>query len=159
MGKAHLGDVLPGVLGRARHEDVHRPLPQRVPAGAPVLTGFETIGEATPGENLAFSAQGLAFSVNLQRELKRPVGFLFGAVQGSPSGRWLERNMFWRTRTASRPIRNYSNWTPETIQKVYEPLLKKWEEQVAAAKAAGKPEPGKPQPPVQPNLRNRASVT
>ena len=30
LGEAHLGDVLPGVLGRARHEDRHRPLPQRL---------------------------------------------------------------------------------------------------------------------------------
>ncbi len=30
LGKAHVGDVLPGVLGRARHEDLHRPVPQRL---------------------------------------------------------------------------------------------------------------------------------
>ena len=28
MGEARFGDVLPGVLGRAGHEDLHRPLPQ-----------------------------------------------------------------------------------------------------------------------------------
>ncbi len=30
LGEADLGDVLPGVLGRARPEDPHRPLPQRL---------------------------------------------------------------------------------------------------------------------------------
>jgi len=30
LGKTHLGNVLPGILGRARHEDGHRPLPQRL---------------------------------------------------------------------------------------------------------------------------------
>ena len=30
LGKAHQRDVLPGILGRARHENLHRPLPQRL---------------------------------------------------------------------------------------------------------------------------------
>ena len=30
LGEADLGDVLPGILGRTRHEDRHRPLPQRL---------------------------------------------------------------------------------------------------------------------------------
>ncbi len=30
LGEADVGDVLPGVLGRAGHEDGHRPLPQRL---------------------------------------------------------------------------------------------------------------------------------
>ena len=32
LGEAHLRDVLPGILGRAGDEDVHRPLPQRLRA-------------------------------------------------------------------------------------------------------------------------------
>ena len=30
LGEAHVRDVLPGILGGARHEDLHRPLPQRL---------------------------------------------------------------------------------------------------------------------------------
>ncbi|MCX5662131.1 MAG: hypothetical protein NTW19_20840, partial [Planctomycetota bacterium] len=64
--------------------------------------------EATAANNGKFSAILFSFGVPLQKELNVPIGLVVGAVGGTPSGRWLTREMF----LADPDARKAAGWLP-----------------------------------------------
>lgn len=114
-----------------------------------------------------FSALLLPFGVKLQQELDVPVGLILGAVGGTPSGRWLNEEMF-----AADPLcteqtqKALSIYDPEMAEAAYQVALQRWEKATAAylaekekAEAAKEPfnrkAPPKPPAPTTPGkVRN-----
>jgi sialate O-acetylesterase len=98
-----------------------------------------------------FSALLFAFGVRLQQELDVPVGLMLGAVGGTPSGAWLTEEMFQADPLCREQARKAAaGYDPEKAKEAYALALKKWEADVAKAKADNKPAPGKPAPPPVP---------
>jgi sialate O-acetylesterase len=98
-------------------------------------------------ENVSnFSAILFSFGLRLQADLDVPVGLMLGAVGGTPSGYWLSEEAFKNDAAIQGSIAQALKGFDEAAeQKKYEAALAKHAEQAAAAKAAGKKEPPKPQ--------------
>ncbi len=96
--------------------------------------------EATEANNPGFSAILFAFGVRLQEGIDVPVGLLFGAVGGTPSGYWLSEKAY-REDSACQALASklMANYSPEADQKRYEALKAQYDKAAAEAKAAGKP--------------------
>lgn len=109
----------------------------------------------------SFSGVAYFFGKDLRAKLDVPVGLIKTAVGGTPAEAWtpkadLEANPTLRPILESHRQRAASFETDLATWKKREPeLLKAYEEQVAKAKAAGKPAPRKPQAPVHPDSNAR----
>lgn len=98
--------------------------------------------------NQRCSAMLFAFGVPLQEELGTPVGLMFGAVGGTPSGRWLTPAMLAADGPCQEAIKAHAAANPpETRQAQHERALADWQTAVETAKAAGRKVPRKPEPP------------
>jgi sialate O-acetylesterase len=107
--------------------------------------------EATPDNNTAFSALLLSFGIPLQKNLDVPVGLVVSAVSGTPSSRWLSKDMLFADLACKQEIESYAAAHPqEQLQAEYETAQAKWEAAAAAAKSAGKPAPPAPGKPAKP---------
>jgi sialate O-acetylesterase len=99
----------------------------------------------------AYSALLLSFGVRLQQELKVPVGLMLGAVGGTPSGRWLTKEMFEADALCQEQVKKgLAKYDADKAKEAYAAALKKWEAAAAKAKEDKKPAPAKPQPPRAP---------
>lgn len=101
-----------------------------------------------------FTAVGYYFARDLHRELHVAVGIIHSSWGGTPAESWTSREAI----AANAPELIAAQATAESeypaklaaYQAAEPTLLATWNEQVTQAKAAGKPEPGKPSPPADP---------
>ena len=95
----------------------------------------------------SYSAILFSFGLRLHENLDVPVGLMLGAVGGTPSGFWLSEEAYQSDEACREVIAQFAKtYNFEAAQKKYEADLAKWPDEAAAAKAAGKKEPNKPQP-------------
>ena len=99
---------------------------------------------ADPSVMPRFSAIHLSFGYALQKELKIPVGLFYGAVGGTPSGRWLTAEMAAGDKELDRQFKKANGYSLVNYEEQREALVKKWQEEVKKAKAAGKRGPRGP---------------
>ena len=89
----------------------------------------------------SFSAIHLSFGYALQKELKVPVGLMYGAVGGTPSGRWLSTEMAIADKALVDMFTKNNGYSPAEIPKIYEKKVAAHKEVVEKAKAEGKKPP------------------
>jgi len=103
---------------------------------------------ATPEAMRGFSAIHLSFGMPLQQELDIPVGLMYGAVGGTPSGLWLTQFMIDSDPACSAAV--------EKMEATYKQQLVDWEARTKRAQELGVKLPGKPRAPATPGgLYNR----
>ena len=117
-----------------------------------------------PASVPGFSAVAYFFGQELRHDLRVPVGLIESAVGGTVAEAWtpqadleMQSDAQAAVGPASRPA---SPTTPNSLEAYKEresELLAKYEEELAKAKAAGKPEPGKPQPPPDPGHKRQSA--
>jgi sialate O-acetylesterase len=102
----------------------------------------------------AFSGTGYFFGRELHTTLKVPVGIINSSVGGTPIEAWTSLPAQSAVPELARLVelaeKADADYNPERAKANYEKQLAQWKEAVAAAKAAGKPEPTKPREPTQP---------
>ncbi len=119
------------------------------------LTDKKVWMESTPEQNGDFTAQGFAFAVQLNRELKRPVGIIVRSKPGMPACRFVSQDMFLKDKDCTADFQHYlDNWTDALAQDLYAKSLENWTKVAANKKALGQPEPAKPPFPVKPTLKS-----
>jgi sialate O-acetylesterase len=107
--------------------------------------------ETTPQALRRFSAQLFYFGMKLQQELGVPVGVMEGAVRGSPSAPWINREAFKADPALQKAMAAEEAKNPfEKKMEKYNEALAQWQQSVDAAKAAGTAGDKLPKPPVQP---------
>jgi sialate O-acetylesterase len=89
----------------------------------------------------AFSAIHLSFGYALHKELKVPVGLMYGAVGGTPSGRWLSTDMALADKGLVDMFTKSNGFPPSEIQKRYDEQLAEHNALVEKLKAEGKQAP------------------
>ncbi len=105
--------------------------------------------ESSPRNLAAFSAQLFVFGLELQRDLRVPVGLMVGAAGGTPAGFWLSREAYECDAACRERIAQYARTYDYSaaIQK-YERAACAWRQAVAAAQGRGEkklpPAPVKP---------------
>ncbi len=97
----------------------------------------------------AFSALMTGFGLPLHAALDRPVGLLVGAVGGTPSGFWVPEEDYRADAACKAVAAAFAATTDlDAARKRYQTALALWEQEDAAAKAAGKKMGrGRPLPP------------
>ena len=101
--------------------------------------------EASPETTPRFSAVGYFFGRYVQKELNVPVGLIHTSWGGTPIEVWMSRAVM-ESDPDMKPA--FDGMTQR--QQAYEAAIKKWEEQAAEAKAAGKDAPRRPNQPWEP---------
>ena len=92
--------------------------------------------EATPENNVKFSALLFSFGVPLQKDLNVPLGLMVGAVGGTPSGYWLSEEAYKADEPCKAMVaKAMETYKPEEAQKKYQADLAAWEKASAEAKA------------------------
>jgi len=91
-----------------------------------------------------FSAIHLSFGYALQQELKIPVGLFYGAVGGTPSGRWLSMEMAMADKKLAEQFKASNGYSLSELESKQASELAKWEKLVIQAKAEGKRPPRGP---------------
>lgn len=98
-----------------------------------------------------YSAHLFYFGLVLHKELKVPVGLMFGAVRGSPSGQWLTEEAYNDDPAIQDKLQKLNaNNAFENAQKRYQQTLADYEKAVAATQAAATQPTGKKPPAVPP---------
>ena len=87
----------------------------------------------------SFSAIHFAFGLNLHKEFKVPVGLMVGAVSGTPSGRWITKEMFSADAALLKMLKEEGGY--DGIDDMYTKWRAGMEKAQADAKAAGRPRP------------------
>lgn len=101
--------------------------------------------EGTPANIAGFSAILFSFGEMLHHDLDVPVGLMVGAVGGTPSGYWVSEDAFKADPGVQAALKSLlANYDEAKAKEQHEALLKKWDAAAAAAKAAGKGPPPKP---------------
>lgn len=99
-----------------------------------------------------FSAVGYFFARELHRALKVPVGVIQSAWGGTPAESWTSKPTLMANPSLRYLLENWrraeANY-PQAMEN-YQKQLAEWEEAAAQARAEGKPEPKKPDPPQDP---------
>lgn len=115
----------------------------------------------TPQTVGTFTAVGFFFARELHQELKVPIGLINSSWGGTPAEAWTSREAL----EAEADLKIYNERADKMAddypkQKAnYEKVIEKWKADVEKAKAEGKPEPKKPNPPSEPDKNaHRASV-
>lgn len=113
--------------------------------------------EANPQTTPNFTAVGYFFARDLQKALGVPVGIINSSWGGTPAEAWTRPDFF----TDPEYKATMDGWTkqladyPAALEKYRTVTLPKWQEAVKQAKADGKPEPRRPNPPNGPDSQNR----
>lgn len=136
----------------------------RNPAPNPVEDAHGKWVVCSPATVKDFSAVGFFFARALQADLKVPVGMIFSAVGGTPVEAWTSQAALESVpagaellRKADQDIREFPAKLAQ--YKTDEPgLLQKYEQDVAAAAAAGKPAPKKPSAPADPTNKHPSGL-
>jgi sialate O-acetylesterase len=95
-----------------------------------------------------FSAIHFSFGFRLHQELKVPVGLMVGAVGGTPSGRWLSREMAQADAALVSKLQPKDALDLEKAKKIYAEKVTLWQAAAKKAKAEGKRAPRKPRGPL-----------
>ncbi|HSI37178.1 MAG: sialate O-acetylesterase [Phycisphaerae bacterium] len=106
--------------------------------------------EATPANLEGFSAIHFSFGLPLQKETNVPIGLLYGAVGGTPSGDWLTAAMFDADAGVKAVVaKGMESYKPDEEKARYEKAKAAYEKQLAELPKAepGKPAPKKPNAP------------
>ncbi len=103
----------------------------------------------TPETLGGFSAVGYFFGRQLHETLQVPVGLLATDWGGTPAESWTSHDHL-AAHAELQPIQatwaeRVAAYNPDKARSDYETALAAWEDQVAAARAEGRPEPGRPQ--------------
>jgi sialate O-acetylesterase len=103
-----------------------------------------------------FSAAAYFFGRELHKELGVPVGMINSSWGGTPVQAWTSLAVQEKL-PALRPMlaqweKNIAAYDPTAAKARYERALAAWKERAAKARAAGKPAPRRPRPPVNPRL-------
>ena len=88
-----------------------------------------------------FSAIHFAFGHALHQELNVPVGLMYGAVGGTPSGRWLSPEMALADKNLVSQFKANNGYDPSEMEAVREKQLAKYNEEKKKLIAAGKKPP------------------
>ncbi len=108
-----------------------------------------------------FTAIGFFFARELHRELRVPIGLLNVSWGGTPIESWLSPRMLAATPHAAAVASAWAKTVAEYPEKkaAHDRAVAEWEQRAAAAKAAGRPEPGDhPWRPAGPGLPEEPSV-
>ena len=109
--------------------------------------------EATPANLDGFSAIHFSFGLSLQKKLNVPIGLMYGAVGGTPSGDWLTEAMFNADMGVKAVVaKGMESYKPDEEKARYEKAKAAYEKALAAPPKAepGKPAPRKPAAPAEP---------
>ena len=104
--------------------------------------------QATPATTLKFSALLLEFGIQLQAELKVPVGLIVGAEGGTTSGVWIPRDAFDKDEAVQKAVLADSPKLEARRLKA-QAELDKWKQTPAATNKAAVPPVRVPVPPSQ----------
>jgi len=104
---------------------------------------------ADPATIKSFSAIHFSFGLPLHKELGVPVGLMVGAVGGTPSGRWLSREMAASDETLMAKMREHGGVDQAAQKAKYDEEVAQWEAAAKKAKAEGKKAPRKPRGPIK----------
>jgi sialate O-acetylesterase len=97
---------------------------------------------ATPDTMKGFSAIHLSFGKALHDQLNRPMGLMVGAVGGTPSGRWLSKEMISADKQMMRQIKAAAGADSlEELTKANDEAQAAWQIEADKAKEAGKKPP------------------
>ena len=98
--------------------------------------------EATPENNVNFSATLFSFGVPSQKELNLPVGLMVGAVGGTPSIKWISEEAYDSDPACIEAAKNFAASYPyDELMKRYAADKAAYDQAVAAAAAATPPAP------------------
>jgi sialate O-acetylesterase len=109
--------------------------------------------EASPDSTPRFSAVGYYFGRYLQKELDVPVGLIHTSWGGTPIEAWTSRAVM-----AGDPEMKVILDAFPARQQAYEAGVKRWEEQAAAARQAGREAPRRPGQPWEPGSLYNAMI-
>lgn len=101
--------------------------------------GKWTIADATTING--FSAIHFSFGYALQQEIRVPVGLMYGAVGGTPSGRWLSKEMALADPGLVAQFKANNGYDPADIESVREKKLAEYNETKKKLAAEGKKAP------------------
>lgn len=101
---------------------------------------------ADPDSAADMSAIGWYFAQELRRELKKPVGLILASRGGSICEAWLRREALLKDPHFATHVAKTDAWMAEfpAVQQRFSEALAAWKKACSEAKAAGKPEPAKP---------------
>ena len=123
---------------------------KKVAAEEPVTTfpaKWEACSPKTVGD---FSAVGYFFGRELERELQVPIGLISSSWGGTGAESWASTQALEASAEFKAVIPAWQDTLaqyPAKLEEFQKTTLPKWEQDAAAAKAAGKPEPKKPREP------------
>ncbi len=130
---------------------------KRVVAGEPAEDVQGSWSACTPESVKNFSAVAYFFGREIHESRHVPVGLIHSSWGGTPAQSWTEKSFL----EDDLNLRVYlTNWDktltvyPSKNEDYDKNVIPKWEEQVKAAKAAGKTPPNKPAAPVGPGHQN-----
>jgi sialate O-acetylesterase len=130
-----------GAGGYAKNDEV---LAESISSGPyPLLRLYNRRGWAVADEATipGFSALHFSFGHALQQELDVPVGLMFGAVGGTPSGRWLSKEMALADKNLVAQFNANNEYDISELEAVRGESLKKYNEEKKKLAAAGKNPP------------------
>lgn len=122
----------------------------RLPIDVPQTDTKGSWVPTTPRDAAAFSAVGYFFGREIHQKTGVPIGLIHTSWGGTPAEAWTSKDKL-RTLPELKPL--LDNWdarvanAPAAKEKYEKETLPAWEAAVAQAKAEGKPEPRKPNPP------------
>jgi sialate O-acetylesterase len=144
VGEVWLGSGQSNMAGPIRTFKIKDEGLQKIAAAAPyphvrlLKAGGGGWQLATPANVENFSAILFAFGSRLQAELDVPVGLMFGAVGGTPSGYWLTEEMYRSDAACQAQVKEFAaTYDFDKAVLGYERLLAAWKEAEAKAKLDG----------------------
>lgn len=111
--------------------------------------GFQKWSVAGGAELDEFSAHLFSFGHRLQGELNIPIGLLQAAESGTPSRHWIDKDTLASDEASQKMLANYDR---NAAQAMYDADVAEWNIAATSAREAGKPEPRKPFPPLEPGI-------
>jgi sialate O-acetylesterase len=127
-----------------KNNTAHQPLTDV--SGKWITTTPETVG--------AFSAAAYYFARELHQTLGVPIGIIHSSWGNTPAEAWTSEKTL-RADDYYKPV--FERWRKveadyPQVKREYDAQMVKWEDNAAAAKAAGKPEPRRPEAPKDPAI-------
>lgn len=115
----------------------------------------------SPDSVKEFSAAGYYFGVELERELKVPIGLINSSYGGSQAEAWTPVEYLVASADLKPTVERKKIWDEERprVREQYDAAIRKWREDADKAKAAGaKPQPSPPVPDALREYRVAASI-
>ena len=128
-------------------------------AGEPQESAGGRWVRASPETVAKFSAVAYYFGKRLRSTLAIPVGLIHSSWGGTPAEAWTRRETLARDPVLRPIVERWDRALAEGPQReqAWKRSLDRWKQQAEAARAAGRPAPRRPRPPLGPNHPHRAS--